>query len=432
MVPKGWTQTTVSAVSDVVSVGIVVNPSHYYVDASQGVKAFRSQNVRENSVNDSNWVHISAPGHEKNRKSILRTGDVVVVRTGFAGVACVVPREFDGVNCIDVLFARPRQTLVISEYLCELTNSELGRKQVLAGQSGLAQKHLNVSAYERLSFPLPPLDEQRRVVAILNTWNAAIAASEKLLINRIAQKFALLSELLMPVPTPGRGRVVGDAYPLSVQSGIPRLPPPPTGWRTTALAHHLTEVVRPAALSGQEPYTLVTVRRSRGGVEKRSVLLGSQIKTPTQFYVKSGDFLISKRQIVHGACGIVPKHLDGAIVSNEYAVLNTDDRLDARFLAYLAETTYFQQTCFHSSIGVHIEKMLFNLERWLSWPFNIPPLEVQLRIVEQLDFATEEIRLAERQVELLKTEKQALMADLLTGRRRVRLQAVGEEAREPA
>lgn len=187
------------------------------------------------------------------------------------------------------------------------------------------------------------------------------------------------------------------------------------------LGRHLTEARRPVRLNSIDTYRLVTVKRSRGGVELRETLTGQEIKTPTQFYVHTGDFLISKRQIVHGACGIVPPELDGAIVSNEYAVLNSDGQIDLRFLRYLSESRYFQQTCFHSSIGVHVEKMIFKTERWLKWPFNIPPLPVQLRIVEVLDTARREVELIAAQIETLKQEKAALMADLLTGKRRVRL-----------
>lgn len=178
---------------------------------------------------------------------------------------------------------------------------------------------------------------------------------------------------------------------------------------------------RPLKLKSDESYALVTVRRSRGGVALREVLTGSEVKTPTQFSVRAGDFLISKRQIVHGACGIVPAELDGAIVSNEYAVLNSDEQVDLRFLRYLSESRYFQQTCFHSSIGVHVEKMIFKTERWLKWPFNIPPLPVQQRIVEVLDTSRREMNLVSAQIDRLKEEKAALIADLLTGKRRVRL-----------
>jgi len=181
-------------------------------------------------------------------------------------------------------------------------------------------------------------------------------------------------------------------------------------------------------LTDDETYRLVTVKRSRGGVELREVLSGSEIKTPSQFYLRSGDFLISKRQIVHGACGLVPPELDGAIVSNEYAVLNSKGQLDLRFLRYLSESRYFQQTCFHSSIGVHVEKMIFKTDHWLRWPFNIPPLHVQQHIVEILDTARQEIDLIAAQIEKLKQEKAALMADLLTGKRRVRLGQSGATA----
>lgn len=171
-----------------------------------------------------------------------------------------------------------------------------------------------------------------------------------------------------------------SSYPPSVKPGIPRLTPTPKGWTCAPLGTHLHEIKRPVILEKDREYTLVTVRRSRGGIDKREVLRGKDIKTPTQFFVKHGDFLISKRQIVHGACGVVPQELDNAIVSNEYAVLGTDGNIDLQFLKHLSETTYFQQTCFHSSVGVHVEKMVFKTERWLSWPFNIPPKSKQLEI----------------------------------------------------
>jgi len=198
-------------------------------------------------------------------------------------------------------------------------------------------------------------------------------------------------------------------YPASVQSGIPKLSPTPKGWRRTPLGAHLHEIRRPASLESERQYTLVTVKRSRGGVEKREVLRGSEVKTPSQYFIEQGDFLISKRQIVHGACGLVPAELGGAVVSNEYAVLGTDDEIDLGFLRYLSETKYFQQTCFHSSVGVHIEKMLFRIEHWLRWPFNIPPLAEQQRIAGLLN--TWDCAIAQTDSLLLasRMEKQALM-----------------------
>jgi type I restriction enzyme S subunit len=274
-----------------------------------------------------------------------------------------------------------------------------------------------------VSVELPSLSEQRRIADVLATWDQAISTTERLLANSRTQWQALIG-LTLHLPSANPDAVApadNGGFPASVQPGIPTLPPAPAGWRRIQLRNHLGEVRRPVALEDDATYRLVTVKRSRGGVELREVLRGAEVKTPSQFYVHTNDFLISKRQIVHGACGIVPPELDGAVVSNEYAVLHSDGEIDLRFLRYLSETRYFQQTCFHSSIGVHVEKMIFKTDHWLNWPFNIPPLAQQQHIVQVLDTAGREVASIAEQVKVIKREKAALMAQLLTGKRRVQL-----------
>lgn len=321
--------------------------------------------------------------------------------------------------------------LVEPAFLSALAGSQYGRSYFLGcAKRSTNLASINSSQLREFPVPLPLLNEQRGIARILTTWDKAIAATGSLLENSFRQKLALLGATLHSAPPTGEAFTTSEngGFPASVQAGIPDLPPAPSGWRRIHLGDHLREVRRPVALFDDHIYTLVTVKRSRGGVQLRETLRGSEVKTPSQFFVLAGDFLISKRQIVHGACGIVPPELDGAVVSNEYAVLNTDGEIDLKFLRYLAESRYFQQTCFHSSIGVHVEKMIFNTERWLRWPFNIPPLAQQKRIVEILDAATAEIDLIAGQLAALKQEKTALVAQLLTGKRRVRLPETEEAA----
>lgn len=217
-----------------------------------------------------------------------------------------------------------------------------------------------------------------------------------------------------------------NGYPESVQAGLPKLAKTPEGWETAPLGKYLKEVRRPVKLEDATQYRLVTVKRSRGGVVEREHLAGKDIKVKTQFRLSSGDFLISKRQIVHGACGIVPEELEGTIVSNEYAVLHSSKAFFLPFLTYLAESTYFQQTCFHSSIGVHIEKMLFKLDRWFNWKFNIPPLEEQKRIVALLSTWDRAITTVEKSIENNRRQKQALLNSLVEGT--FRLKGFGKPA----
>lgn len=176
----------------------------------------------------------------------------------------------------------------------------------------------------------------------------------------------------------------GSAYPKSVQAGIPKLSNP-AGWSVVRIGDIFRVVQRPVDLQDDAEYQLVTAKRNRGGVVPREQLTGKAILTKSQFRIAAGDFLISRRQIAHGACGIVPEALAGAIVSNEYATLLPTDLLDPGFMRHLPESIYFQQTCFHSSIGVHVEKLVFNLESWLKWQIALPDSAEQRRISAVLD-----------------------------------------------
>ena len=203
-------------------------------------------------------------------------------------------------------------------------------------------------------------------------------------------------------------------YPPSVQHGIPRLAPVQKGWKSVAIGKLVTEVVRPVEMDEDETYTLVTAKRSRGGIVKREELKGREIAVKNQFYIQAGDFLISKRQIVHGACGFVPKELDGAIVSNEYLVLNFTDKVIPQFWEFLTHTIYFQQVCFHSSIGVHVEKMLFKVSRWYQWKVNIPTLKEQEKIASFLGAVDTRLTQLRRKHELLQTYKRGVMQKLFS------------------
>jgi type I restriction enzyme S subunit len=196
-----------------------------------------------------------------------------------------------------------------------------------------------------------------------------------------------------------------SAYPPSVQSGIPRLGDTPDGWVRLSIGELLEPAMRPAKINGDGEYQLVTAKRSRAGIVPRERLHGRDIKTRKQFFIEAEDFLISRRQISHGACGIVPASLSGAIVSNEYAALKAKPGLDRRFLRHLTHSVYFQQTCFHSSIGVHVEKLVFKLEDWLEWEFDVPSLIEQRRITNVLDAWDRAINQTERLIAAIDRRK---------------------------
>ncbi|MEE9357201.1 hypothetical protein [Candidatus Vondammii sp. HM_W22] len=117
MVPEGWVALSVAEVCESVCVGIVIKPSQYYVESFIGVKAFRSANIMEGKIKNSNWVYLSLEGYNVNKKSRLKEGDVLMVRTGYPGTACVVDKEYADSNAIDIIIARPNKEKNFPEYL---------------------------------------------------------------------------------------------------------------------------------------------------------------------------------------------------------------------------------------------------------------------------------------------------------------------------
>ena len=209
--------------------------------------------------------------------------------------------------------------------------------------------------------------------------------------------------------------MANKAYPPSICPGIPRLGICPSGWTTCTFNDILTVVERPIPIDDDTVYQLVTAKRNRGGIVPREQLKGREIKTQGQYAVRAGDFLIGNRQIIHGACGIVPESLDGAIVSGEYTVLLPKKDLYLPWLSYFAHTVHFQQTCFQSSIGVDVEKMVFKVDWWLKQQLNVPPLAEQKKIAAILSTWETAIEETRALIAAAKRRKKAVVQKLLSG-----------------
>ena len=143
-----------------VQVGVVIKPAQYYTDAGHGIKTFRSLNIGPMHIKDTDWVYFSEEGNRKNQKSVLNESDLVIVRSGAPGTACVITKEYVGCNAVDIIIARPDLDKVNPYYLCQYTNLPHGKKQIEEGTSGAAQQHFNVGKYNKIRLTLPPLDQQ--------------------------------------------------------------------------------------------------------------------------------------------------------------------------------------------------------------------------------------------------------------------------------
>lgn len=189
-----WPCCKVKDVADV-TVGLVIKPTRFYTDdIKNGIKAFRSLNVREMRVNDSDWVYFSQDGNDQNKKSQLQKGDVLIVRSGYPGTSCVVTDDYEGCNAIDIIIARPKQDIINPYYLCAFNNFPHGMNQIRHGTGGAAQKHFNVGAYNNVTIPLPPKEEQNKFVEFMQQADKSKLVIQKLLEKQETLRAALMQE----------------------------------------------------------------------------------------------------------------------------------------------------------------------------------------------------------------------------------------------
>jgi type I restriction enzyme S subunit len=197
-VPEHWEVRPLKFLVPQVTVGIVIQPARLYVES--GVPCLRSLNISSGVIQPRELVFITPESNEAHRKSKIYAGDIVVVRTGQAGVATIVTQELDGANCIDLLIVRASDRLT-SRYLLTYLNSWAARTDVQYRSVGAIQAHYNTSTLANLTVPVPPLDEQKTILAAVDDEVGPIAIATHTALNEIALLREYRTRLIADVVT---------------------------------------------------------------------------------------------------------------------------------------------------------------------------------------------------------------------------------------
>lgn len=166
----------ISSVADL-TVGFVGTMATHY--ESTGVPFLRSLNIKPFTINRDDIKFISESFNHEIKKSILHSNDVVIVRTGVPGTCCVIPQEYDGCNCSDLVIIRPYTDKVDPTYLAAYINF-WGRKQISNNKVGAVQQHFNVHSAEEMLVPLPSIEIQRETASLIKALNSKIETNNSI------------------------------------------------------------------------------------------------------------------------------------------------------------------------------------------------------------------------------------------------------------
>lgn len=127
-------------------------------------------------------------------------------------------------------------------------------------------------------------------------------------------------------------------------------------------------------------YKQVTIKINNGGVVPRNngaTIKGLNIGTKRQHVVHARQFIMSKIDARNGAYGIVPKELEGAIVTNDFPVFDVDtEKIIPQFLVLVSTTENFIEFARKCSSGTTNRKRI-DIDAFLNQQIPLPSIEEQ-------------------------------------------------------
>lgn len=180
-----WPTASLQDVTTRITNGYVGPTRDVYVD--EGIPYLLARHVKNGQLSYCGNPKISATFNEKNKKSKLKEGDVLLVQSGHIGSSCVVPPEHHGHNCHAMIVITPMKDFLLGEYLSLLFQTQRFQRLFQSLQTGITVPHLNCRDIRKIQVPMPPIEKQVWLSERIST----LSAKSMVAINRID----LISEL---------------------------------------------------------------------------------------------------------------------------------------------------------------------------------------------------------------------------------------------
>ncbi|EDQ31787.1 Restriction endonuclease S subunit [Hoeflea phototrophica DFL-43] len=281
------------------------------------------------------------------------------------------------------------------------------------------RKSISFSTLGKLSIPLPPLHEQRRIAEILSSVDEAIAATRAVIEQTRKVKQGVMERLL----TKG----IGHTRFKQTESGEI-----PEGWKVATLEELLADITNPmrsgpfgSALKSEElvdsgvPFLGIdNIQVEQFVCNYKRFLSEDKFRQLRRFAVNPNDVVITIMGTV-GRCCVIPPDIGEAVSSKHIWAMSLHHE------KYIPELACWQMNFAPwivskfttSAQGGIMSAINSGILRKLVFP--VPGLEEQRRILQVWQSFQSELQVEQAKLHNLESLKSDLMSDLLTGRKRV-------------
>jgi type I restriction enzyme S subunit len=188
--PKSWIHARLADVCTKITDGTHHSPPN---TASGAFKYVTAKNIRKTGLDLTDITFVSATTHKEiYARCPVEKGDVLYIKDGATtGLAVVNPLDEPFSMLSSVALLKPARQLLDEGYLKHWLNSPEGVSVMTGQMTGSAIRRLTLSTISSQQIPLPPLTEQRRIVAKLDSLTARTtrARSELDHIPRLVEKY---------------------------------------------------------------------------------------------------------------------------------------------------------------------------------------------------------------------------------------------------
>ncbi len=272
------------------------------------------------------------------------------------------------------------------------------------------QQNLSGGIVKSIPVPVPPLTEQKKIAKILSTWDNAISVTEKLLTNSQQQKKALMQQLLT-----GKKRLLDENGTRFSET-----------WKLYALSKLFQRVT---TKNNGKSNNVVTISGQHGLI-KQEDFFKKTVASDTldgYFLLKKGQFAYNKSYsngYPMGAIKRLNRYPEGVVTTLYICFeLTTPQKSCGDYWEH-----YFESGLLNNSLSQIAHEGgrahgLLNVKPsdFFSLKVAVPGFEEQQKIAAVLSAADAEISTLEKKLACLRDEKKALMQQLLTGKRRVKV-----------
>ncbi|MGG3821624.1 restriction endonuclease subunit S [Geobacillus thermodenitrificans] len=163
------------------------------------VAVLRISNIKNNGIDLEDAVYVDRNVAEQAKDYKLREGNVVIAMSGATTGKTAIVRKEDlplVLNQRVGVFDIYNSEHLSEEYLAYVVQSSSFKNQILVNAIGGAQPNISGKQIEDVEILLPPLNEQRKIAAILSSVDEAIEKTETIIEQTEKVKKGLMQQLL--------------------------------------------------------------------------------------------------------------------------------------------------------------------------------------------------------------------------------------------